>query len=158
MTNIIGNNKLPFWDKWMQAFRLIEGHFSWATTSIILAFVGWLPSLLNPLFRETVLAYNFPVIYSRLLTSALIGLAITLTISTLLLPPKPKKIFNFSIIIEWIISPILLPISNIIFSSLTAIDAQTRLMFGKYLEFIVTEKKLIDYHHHKTLKLKIDEK
>lgn len=158
MTNIIGNKKLPFFDKYMQAFRLIEGHFSWATTSIILAFVGWLPALLNPLFRDTVLAYNFPIIYSRLLTTALIGLAVTLTISTLLLPPRPKKIFNFSILAEWIISPILLPISNIVFSSLTAIDAQTRLMFGKYLEFIVTEKKLVNYHHHETLELKIDKK
>ncbi len=158
MTNIIGNKKLPFFDKYMQAFRLMEGHFSWATTSIILAFVGWLPGLLNAEFRNTVLAYNFPVIYSRLLTTALIGLAVTLTISTLLLPPRPKRIFNFGIIVEWIISPILLPISNIIFSSITAVDAQTRLMLGKYLEFIVTEKKLIDYHHHEALELKIDEK
>ncbi|MCL5795102.1 MAG: glycosyltransferase family 2 protein [Patescibacteria group bacterium] len=158
MTNIIGNKNLPFGDKWMQAFRLIEGHFSWATTSVILAFVGWLPGLVNPHFRDTVLAYNFPVIYSRLLTTALIGLAVTLTISTLLLPPRPKRIFNFSIIFEWIISPILLPISNIVFSSITAIDAQTRLMIGKYLEFIVTEKKFVDYHHHKTLELKINKK
>lgn len=145
MTTIIGNKKLPFWDKWMQAGRLIEGHFSWATTSIILAVVGWLPAVLNPAFRETVFAYNFSLIYSRLLTFAMLGLIVTLTISTLMLPPRPKKFFNFSIILEWIISPVLLPISNIVFSSFAAIDAQTRLLLGKYLGFRVTEKKAVCY-------------
>lgn len=145
LTYIIGNKELPFWDKWLQALRLIEGHFSWATTSVILALIGWMPTLLNPGFRETVLAFNFPMIYSRLLTIAMIGLIITLAISTLMLPPRPKKILNLSIIIEWLISPIMLPLSNIIFSSFAAIDAQTRLMLGKYLDFRVTEKKHVSY-------------
>ena len=150
MTYIIGNKKLPFWDKWLQAFRLIEGHFSWATTSVILAFVGWMPTILNPSFRQTVLAFNFPSIYSKILTTAMIGLVVTLIISTLMLPPRPKRIFNLSIVVEWIISPVLLPLSNIIFSSFAAIDAQTRLMLGKDLEFRVTEKKPVGYNNIKT--------
>jgi len=145
MTTIIGNKQLPFWDKWLQAGRLIEGHFSWATTSVILAIVGWMPTLLNPAFRDTVFAYNFPMIYSRLLTFAMLGLIVTLTISTLMLPPKPKKVFNFSILLEWILSPLMLPISNVVFSSFAAVDAQTRLMLGKYLGFRVTEKRAICY-------------
>lgn len=144
MTNFIGNNKLPFWHKWIQTGRLIEGHYSWSTTSIILACVGWMPSLLNSTFRNTVLAYNFPVIYSRILTVAMIGLVVTLTISLLLLPPKPKKSLTWSVIMEWLFSPILLPLSNIIFSSFPAIDSQTRLLLGKYLEFRVTEKAVIE--------------
>lgn len=143
MTYIIGNKNLPFWDKWLQALRLIEGHFSWATTSVILAIVGWMPTLLSPGFRETVFAFNFPIIYSRILTVAMIGLIINLVISTLLLPPRPRKILNLSIIVEWLISPIMLPLSNIIFSSFAAIDAQTRLMLGRYLGFRVTEKAVV---------------
>ncbi|MCL5795512.1 MAG: hypothetical protein M1338_04080, partial [Patescibacteria group bacterium] len=142
MTNIIPNKKLPFWDKWLQTLRLIEGHFSWATTSIILVFVGWMPRLLNPDFGHTVLAYNFPVIYSRLLTTAMVGLIVTLIISTLLLPPQPKKSLTWSVILEWILSPLMLPISNIVFSSLPSVDAQNRLMVGKYLDYRVTAKKV----------------
>ncbi|MCL5795567.1 MAG: hypothetical protein M1338_04405, partial [Patescibacteria group bacterium] len=144
MTNIIPNKNLPFWDKWLQTFRLIEGHFSWATTSIILAVIGWMPRLLNPDFGNTVLAYNFPVIYSRLLTTAMVGLIVTLIISTLLLPPQPKKSLTWSVIFEWILSPIMLPLSNILFSSLPSVDAQNRLMVGKYLDYRVTAKKVAE--------------
>lgn len=144
MTNFIGNAKLPFWHKWLQAARLIEGHFSWSTTSVILSIVGWMPNLLNSQFRQTVLAYNFPIIYSRILTCAMIGLVVTLTISLLLLPPAPKKSLRFSVLLEWILSPFMLPISNVIFSSLPAIDAQTRLMLGQSLDYRVTEKAVIE--------------
>jgi len=140
LTNIVGNKNLPFSDKWMQTFRLIEGHFSWSTTSIILALVGWMPILLNPSFRETVMAYNFPVIFSRILSISMFGLIITLIISTFMLPPRPRKDLTWSILFEWMISPIMLPLSNIIFGSFAATDAQTRLMAGKYLGFKVTEK------------------
>ncbi len=143
-TNFIGNKKLPFWHKWLQFGRLIEGHFSWATTSIILAVVGWMPSFLNPSFRNTVLAFNFPVIYSRILTFAMLGLIVTLTISLLMLPPKPRKSLTWSVILEWVFAPIMLPISNIFFSSFPAIDAQTRLLLGKSLDFRVTEKAVIE--------------
>jgi len=144
MTNIIGNKDLPFVDKWLQAFRLIEGHYSWSTTSIILACVGWMPLLLNSGFRDSVLAFNFPTIYSRILTVAMLGLIVTLVISMRLLPPMPKKSLSWSIIFEYAMSPFMLPVSNIIFSSLPSIDAQTRLMLGKYLEFRVTEKAVIE--------------
>lgn len=140
LTNIIGNKNLPFQDKWLQTFRLIEGHFSWSTTSIILALVGWMPILLNHEFRTTVMAYNFPVIFSRILTISMIGLIITLILSTFLLPSRTKKELTWSIVVEWLISPIMLPLSNIIFGSVAATDAQTRLMLGKYLGFKVTEK------------------
>ncbi|MBI4185813.1 hypothetical protein HY524_02075 [Candidatus Berkelbacteria bacterium] len=147
------NSRLPFWDKWLQAGRLIEGHFSWATTSMILAFFGWLPRILNPTFQDVVLGYTFPPLYSRILASALVGMAVTLTISTLLLPPIPPhrlKRSRWSVILEWISAPFLLPISNVLLSSIPAIDAQTRLALGKYLEFRVTEKHTIrqDLRNH----------
>jgi hypothetical protein len=34
----------------------------------------------------------------------------------------------------------LLPVTSMFFSAFAAINAQTRLMFGRYLEFYVTEK------------------
>ncbi len=138
-----GNSRLPFWDKWLQAGRLIEGHFSWATTSVILAFYSWVPVLISRYFENDVLGYTFPPIYGQILTIALVGMAVTLSISMLLLPPRPQERKTQtigSLILEWVTAPVLLPLSNLLLGALPAIDAQTRLMFGKYLGYRVTEK------------------
>lgn len=138
------NPRLPFWDKWTQAWRLIEGHYSWATTSMILALFSWFPRLLSPSFHDVVLGYTFPPLYNRILLTSLVGMAITLTISSILLPPVPKTRLArsaWSVILEWMSAPFLLPISSVLLSSVPAIDAQTRLLLGKYLDvFRVTEK------------------
>lgn len=140
MQNTIGNKSIPFVDRWANALILWEAHVTWSTTSIILATSAWLPLALNPAFRTTVFAFNFPTVYSRLLTVAWLGMLSTLIISTLLVPPhKGKKPF-FRIALDWVLTPIMMPITNIIFSSLPALEAQTRLMFGKYLEYRVTVK------------------
>ncbi|MGI6103401.1 MAG: hypothetical protein ACOYBJ_02160 [Patescibacteria group bacterium] len=138
------NPHLPMLDKWYQAWRLVEGHFSWGTTSIILAVYSWLPTLLaRGQYSNAVIAYTFPPLYGNILTTALVGMAVTQMISMLLLPPRPKNrqvASASSVALEWITAPILLPISCLLFSSLPAVDAQTRLLFGKYLGFRVTEK------------------
>lgn len=138
--NTIKDRRAPFIHKWVQVFRLIEGHWSWATTSIYLAILGWLPFVANRGFRTTVWAYNFPFVYSRILGGAMLGMIVTLVISTFLLPPR-GKVYPLRIALEWLAAPLLLPLTNIIFGSLPAIDSQTRLMLGKYLEYRVTVKK-----------------
>jgi hypothetical protein len=56
-----------------------------------------------------------------------------------LLPPRPKKYGksrSFAMYAQWLLAPI----TSLIFGSLPAIEAHTRLMFGWYLEFFVTPK------------------
>ncbi len=136
---------MTFWEKWKLFFRLFEGHYSWATTSLVLAFGSWPPLLINATYQKTVFAYNFPFFYSKILLVAGIGMIVTLVISTLILPPPPKRYRNHKLIMlrDWLLTPILLPITNIFLGALPAIDSQTRLMFGRYLEFRVTIKKFI---------------
>ena len=133
------------WPGWVMGYRLLEGHISWAITSLMLAVVGWAPIYLNRTFRTSILAVNYPAIYTHILQVALIGLMVTFTISLLMLPPLParKKKFQLSLMIEWLTAPLLMPITNVLFGSLPALEAQTRLIFGQYLEFNVTEKAAI---------------
>jgi len=140
MEHTFKDNNIPLLDRWANALILWDAHISWATTSVVLLTSSWLPLVLNPGFRNTVLAYNFPIVYSRMLTIAWIGMVITLIISTLLVPPYKGKKPVRRIIADWLLTPIVLPISNILFSSIPAFESQTRLMLGKYLEYRVTVK------------------
>ncbi|MEI8143382.1 MAG: glycosyltransferase family 2 protein [Candidatus Berkelbacteria bacterium] len=141
MEKTFGNKKIPFIDRWANALILWDAHLSWSTSSIILAFSSWLPLLFNQQFKTDILSFSFLYVYVRMLWIAWGGMIITLCISTLLAPPKRGKKPVKRIIMDWIMTPILLPISSIVFSSIPALESQTRLMIGKYLEkFHVTAK------------------
>ena len=140
MEHTFHDKKINWIDRWANALILWESHISWSTASLVLATSSWLPLVLNPDFKQTVMAYFFPIIYSRLLTIAWIGMIITLTISTLLVPPRRGKKPFERIFWDWVLTPIVLPVTNIFFSSIPALISQTNLMFGRHLEFRVTPK------------------
>ncbi len=141
MENTIGNDKIPFFDRWANALILWESHISWSTTSLILATSAWIPVFFGNSFQGDILAYSFRGVYVKMLAIAWIGMITTLVISTLLAPRrKGKKPFG-RILLDWCMTPFVLPISNIFFSSIPAMESQTILMLGKYLEvFRVTTK------------------
>lgn len=137
--NSIKNRRIAWSNKLAHILRLFEGHFSWATAALIISSVAWLPLLLNRDFSDQYIAYQLPVIASRIQTFATLGLIITVFISLRSLPPRPERYRpsrSIGMVLQWV----LLPVTSIIFGSFVAIDAQTRLMFGRYLEFKVTEK------------------
>lgn len=140
MEHTFRDKKIDWFDRWANALILWEAHISWSTASLVLATSSWLPLVLNPDFKQTVMAFYFPIIYSRLLTIAWIGMIITLTITTMLVPKRRGKKPTERIIWDWILTPIVLPITNILFSSLPALHSQTMLMLGKKLEYRVTVK------------------
>lgn len=126
-------------NKLIQITRFLEGHFTWATAPILITFVGLLPTVLSPGFRESLLGQTLAPTASLILTLALVGMVVTILVSILLLPPKPEGYHGRRrvwMLLQWL----LMPVTTIVFSSLPAIESQTRLMFGKYLEFRVTEK------------------
>jgi len=134
------NNKIPLYKKIRYAFLLIESFWAWGTNALLILFLGWLPLVLGgDEFNATVLSYNLPQIVRNLMTVALIGLVACIVVSTLLFRLGPfrlsrrKTIFT---IIQWFF----LPVSLVIFGAIPAIEAQTRLMLGKYMGFFTTEK------------------
>lgn len=122
------------------SFEMLEGHYSWATTSSLLTFLGWLPLILGgSAFRESVLAHNLPLVTRTLMTLGLLGLCVSIPLSFLSLPPKPKRYrFTryFSMLGQWVLVPLVG-----FLSAIPAIDSQTRLLTKNYFgEFWVTEK------------------
>ena len=127
------------WSQW-------EGKFSWCTTSIFIIIFGRLPLIVaGDEVRATVLFQNTPHILEWLLVVSMGGLVVSMILSMRLLPRPPQAASRFAwgyMVLQWI----LVPISLIFFSALPAIDATTRLMFGRYLGFNVSQKKRAAHH------------
>ena len=134
------DNKIPKRDVIFKFFRLLEGHITWAVAPLILAFSAFIPLLFNP---KDYAANQLPIIASRIETIALVGIFATLFLSLKTLPPKPKRYKahrSLFMIIQWVY----LPFTTVLYNSLSALYAQTRLMFGKYLDtFDFTEKAVV---------------
>ncbi len=130
---------VPFFDKTLRLFYVIWSHFLWPVNWFIITIGLTLPTLLNPAFGRTVLGYTVPRLSSLVLTIALVFLVIMIAIDSFY---KPKRPSTFPL---WraILVPfefILMPVAGFFFSALPGIDAHTRLMLGKYIEYKVTEK------------------
>ena len=134
------NKKIPRKKEIRYMILLMEGFWAWATNAILILCLGWLPLILGgEQFKTTVLAYNLPNITRDLMTLAMVGLAVCIIISTSLLTPRPPRYSRWrslSMVFQWFCFPVTL----IIFGAIPAIDAQTRLMLGKYMGFFVTPK------------------
>lgn len=138
--NFVGNRRIPLRTKIKYTWNQLEGVYSWATAPIIIFVLSWLPThLLASSVETTALAQNSPFILSWLVRAAMAGLIVSAIVSTTLLPPRPPGVRRTrfaSMLLQWV----LFPFAMIAFGSIPAIDAQTRLMFGKYLGFWVTPK------------------
>jgi cellulose synthase/poly-beta-1,6-N-acetylglucosamine synthase-like glycosyltransferase len=141
MFGFLKNKKISFQKKVSHLYTLIDGYWSWATASLLLFVLGWLPIFLGGnKFNVTVLSFNLPILTGRVMTISLIGMVVSAVLSTMLLPPIPKgmsQLKKITIFAQWIF----LPVTLIIFGALPALDAQVRLMFGRYMGFWVTEKR-----------------
>ena len=132
---------VPFWQLFPKFWRLLDGHITLAILAPIVAFGGWVPMIMN-MSSHAMVAYNLPNIVSIVETFASIGLIISVLVSFKLLPKRPtkyRKSKNLVMILQWI----LMPVTSIIYQSLAAFYAQTRLMLGLYMEKFDVTKKIV---------------
>jgi hypothetical protein len=136
------NKAIPLRKRWSIALLQGEGYWSLVTNPIMLFILGWAPIFLGTReFHETVLSYELPIMVRNLLIVAMLGLVVSSIISLSLTPPRPAGYSRFRYIVmavQWI----MVPLTMIVFSAIPGLDAQTRLMFGKYMGFWVTPKRL----------------
>ncbi len=130
---------IPFWKRTIRVFKVIEDHFLWPVNWFAITLGATIPTLLNPVFAQTVMGQNLPRISFGILTFCWIFLAVIVIIDIKQRPKRTEKV-NF---IKRLVTPleiVMLPVVTFIFNTLPGIDAHTRLMLGKYLEYKVTEK------------------
>jgi hypothetical protein len=138
--NFLKDKQISFKTKISWGLFILQSHWSWATSAILIFLLGWLPVVLGgQIFGGTLIGHTLPLFASRLMRLAMVGLVGFIYFYFAILPPKPKNVSRFKylvFVVEWLI----LPFTMILFWSLPAIDAQTRLMLGKYMGFWPTEK------------------
>lgn len=130
-------NKVNKWDLLAKFGRLFEGHVSWATAPLILAFAAFIPILINP---DSVVANQLPFIISRIQTLAMAGLFVSVYLSLRLLPPRPKR-YKPHRTLFMLLQYVLFPVTTIVYNGFSGLYSQTRLMFGLYMDkFDFTDK------------------
>lgn len=134
------NPKIPLRKKAKHLFSMFEGFHSWATNSLMIFGLGWLPLLLGgEKFNDTLLAQSLPKVTQSLMTLAMIGMIVSAALGLMILPKRPSrhKRNKFALMVfQWF----LLPFSTICLGAFPALESQTRLMLGKYMGFWVTKK------------------
>jgi len=133
-------SNVPFFAGFSRLLRLIDGHLTLASVSILVAIGGWVPLFINNQAYHDVVAHQLPDVISIIQRIALIGLFITVFLSFKMLPPRPeryKRVRTIGMLAQWL----LMPVSAIVYSAGSALYSQGRLFLGKYLtKFDVTNK------------------
>jgi len=129
---------LPFWDKTVRVLKVIEDHFLWPVNWFAITLGATLPPLLNQDFARTILGKRLPQTASLILSLSLVSLLVAVFIELKQRPPREVSSFWHKITAPF--EFVLLPIVGFFFTALPGLDAHTRLMLGKYIEYKVTEK------------------
>lgn len=136
--------KIPAAKKRYWTFNVIEGFHSWATNSLMIFALGWLPLALGGIaFNYSLISYSLPRITRWIISLSMVGIVSSAILSILLLPPKTNgarlRLRDYAIyFLQWA----LMPLTLIIFGAFPGLEAQTRLMLGgkARLGFWVTPK------------------
>jgi hypothetical protein len=140
MRAFLRDKNIPFFLKLKTGFKLFEGHISWTTWAFLLTIIGWLPAIFaGREFSHSVFYYSAPRITGTIFHLAAISLITSVILSLYLLPKKEVShpvLKRIAFAFQWL----LVPLTFIFLSAIPALDAQTRLMLGKYMTFWVTDK------------------
>ncbi len=137
--NAFTHSEIPLGDRLRRIIQLLEQHIFWPSNWFILTIGSSVPPLINPAFRRTVLGHNLSTLSSGILTVSAIFLLVVIILDWRTKPPRPKEFARWRLpflYLQWFT----LPFVSFFLSALPGLDAHTRLMLGKRLEYRVTEK------------------
>jgi hypothetical protein len=123
----------------MRVVWYIEEHVMWPSHWFLLTLGGVIPKLINPAYAQSQMG-----VWQSGLVSAILGLCLPCLILVVLIdwrlrPQHPDGEDVVDVLIGWA-SFALLPLVGLLLCALPALDAHTRLLLGRRLEYRVTEK------------------
>jgi len=137
-TRIFGHPEIPLWLRLRRYFYLVSNHLTWTTLPVLLFLGGSLPALIDLDYSLSTVATAIGWATFSILTLTLLNTVVLITVDRAMCP-KPahwrwwrRRFADLQLF--------LYPIVGLALSVIPALEAQTRLMFGAYLEYVVTEK------------------
>lgn len=131
-TEFTKRKNFPRRAKWLWGWNLLEGFYTWATSSFIIFLFGWFPLILGGTkFNTTVLSYNLPEVTGILINLSVLSIVTFGFLSAFLLSPRltweRKNVWRSLLYVaQWL----LLPLTLLVWSGVPALEAQTRMMLG----------------------------
>ena len=119
--------------------NLFLNHLNWIFLPVLLMFGSSLPVMVNEDFSITDLGYSLWLYSSVILTTTLSTVVALIVLEALMLPPKPASWGRLRRGLAYL-QYFSYPVVGLMLSVLPALEAHTRLLLGKYLEYRVTEK------------------
>ena len=140
MNGFMTNHRIPFLKKVKSAFRLWENNVTLHLWPYLLTIAGWLPAFIAKLrYAHSVASYNGPRTTGTILGLSTFGFLVFVLVGQFLLPRgrmKHKLLRRLLHVLQWL----LVPFVTLVFNTVPALDAHTRLMTGRKLEFWITRK------------------
>lgn len=138
--HFLRDDDIPLLIKLRKLYQILDSHINWATWAIIISFIT--PSILlwgKVVLKNSLVLFNLSYINSVVFNSLTFILFLCIMISLEFMPQRPKSISRWiyvSFFFQWLLTPFI----SAALGSFPSLDAQTRLMFGKYLSFNPTPK------------------
>ncbi len=129
---------VPLVRKTMLQLGVFLDHLLWPVNWFIITIAANVVPILNPVYSRSALGYSLPRLAGFILTSTLIALLFMIYLDYKNRPTHEKLPIYKKILFPF--EFILMPIVGFFLSALPALISHTQLMFGKRLEYKVTDK------------------
>lgn len=135
---VFGIGKLN-WVVYYRGAHVLMDHILAPTSSFLLILGANLPPALNPQFANTVFGARLSNVSSTILQFTLAALIVVIIFDSLIRPKRDgvSTLRKLTIPFEWFVNPLV----GLFLTSIPGLEAHTRLLFGKHLEYYITKKK-----------------
>lgn len=136
---LLRRKDIPVWLRARRYGYMVFNHLAWSTLPVLLLFGAAIPRILSFDWSLTTASTFFAGITYGLLNFTLFNICLLIWVESRLNPPRPRRwgllrqTWSYLQLVSY-------PVVGLFLSVLPALEAQTRLMLGMYLEYQVTEK------------------
>ena len=139
LERVFAHREIPLRERLRRVFNLYSNHVNWVFLPVLLMFGASMPVWTSTDFSITQLGENLWAYSSIIVTCTLSTVVALIYLEARMLPPKPatwSRARRGLVYLQYFTYPVV----GLVLSVIPALEAHTRLLFGQYLEYKITEK------------------